>query len=82
MSAPPSPVRLPAGVRDFLPRAAARRLSTQFGRVLLHTLDKRGRCTTSTLWLEPGNQIISMKNGQTRTVSVTAGGTTDLEGCQ
>jgi ATP phosphoribosyltransferase regulatory subunit len=25
MSAPPSPVRLPAGVRDFLPRAAARR---------------------------------------------------------
>ena len=25
MSIPPSPVRLPAGVRDFLPRAAARR---------------------------------------------------------
>ncbi|MBZ0234832.1 MAG: ATP phosphoribosyltransferase regulatory subunit, partial [Deltaproteobacteria bacterium] len=25
MSTPPSPVRLPAGVRDFLPRAAARR---------------------------------------------------------
>lgn len=27
MSIPPSPVRLPAGVRDFLPRAAARRRS-------------------------------------------------------
>ena len=54
--------------RDYIARAI-KDLSKKLGRVQVKRT-KRGRCETSILWVTPGEQVIPLSPGDTRTVTV------------
>lgn len=54
--------------RDYVARAI-KDLSKKLGRVQVKRT-KRGRCETTILWVTPGEQVIPLSAGETRTVTV------------